>query len=57
MKKGILFILAVGSVFVSTLAQAYSAKELCKYPQFTCIKVRKGDTWESAGPTRPKEIW
>jgi L,D-transpeptidase ErfK/SrfK len=32
------------------LAEAYYGKELCKYPQFSCVKVKKGDTWERRWP-------
>ncbi len=34
------------SVSSSTFAQRYYGAQLCKYPGFTCVKVRRGDTWE-----------
>lgn len=33
-----------------SLAQAYYGKELCQYPEFKCIKVKKTDTWEKLWP-------
>ncbi len=33
-----------------SLAQAYYGKELCHYPQFKCIKVKRTDTWEKLWP-------
>lgn len=57
MKKGILY--ASSMVFATTLfalplAHAYYGKTLCQYPQFTCVKVKKHDTWESLWPD-PRE--
>ena len=58
MKKDILYficvILAATSFFSYSSAQAYYGKELCSYPQFTCIKVKKSDTWEKRWPD-PRE--
>lgn len=30
----------------SVLAQRYYGSHLCKYTGFTCVKVKRGDTWE-----------
>ncbi|MBS0349611.1 MAG: L,D-transpeptidase [Proteobacteria bacterium] len=31
-------------------AHAFDIKELCKYKEFTCYRVKKGDTWEKHWP-------
>ncbi len=33
-----------------TEAQAYYGKQLCGYPEFSCTKVKRGDTWEKRWP-------
>ncbi len=53
MEKGILYvscIILAASVFRLSAAQAYYGKELCTYQQFSCPKVKKGDTWEKRWP-------
>lgn len=45
------------SVSPSALAQRYYGAYLCKYAGFTCVKVRRGDTWERLfHNTRDREI-
>lgn len=35
----------------------YYGKELCSYPDFTCVEVKQGDTWEKMFPDpREREI-
>lgn len=47
------FVLAA-MTFNFSLAHAYYGKELCHYPEFSCLKVNKGDTWEKRWPN-PEE--
>lgn len=58
MKKGVLYILSLfitlAAMFCYSPAEAYYGKDLCHYPQFTCIKVKKSDTWEKRWPD-PRE--
>src|ERR1700723_113893 len=57
MKKGILHascIVFATTILTLPLAHAYSGKTLCQYPEFTCLKVKKQDTWESRWPD-PRE--
>ncbi len=35
-------------------AQAFYGKELCKYPEFTCLKIKKNDSWEKLWPDPQK---
>jgi L,D-transpeptidase ErfK/SrfK len=44
---GVILAVGLGS---TTLAQAYYGKELCQYPEFKCIKIKKGDSWEKLWP-------
>jgi L,D-transpeptidase ErfK/SrfK len=38
------------AVSYTPLTYAYYGKQLCQYPQFTCIKIKKTDTWEKRWP-------
>ena len=49
----------IGSLSVQSAAasQRYYGKFLCSYPDFTCVKVKRGDTWESLFPnSREREM-
>jgi len=49
MNKIILYVSCTAFVVCAlspSLAYAYYGKELCRYPEFSCIKIKKGDTWE-----------
>jgi L,D-transpeptidase ErfK/SrfK len=53
MEKAILYASCVLMAATSgwlPLAHAYYGKQLCKYPQFSCVKIKKGDTWEKRWP-------
>src|SRR5437016_3268154 len=50
-------LLAGVTVSPSALAQRYYGSHLCGYPDFTCVKVKRGDTWERLFPNeRDREI-
>lgn len=52
MEKSFIYIIsaALSATIFCSSAQAYYGKELCSYPEFTCIKVKKSDTWEKRWP-------
>lgn len=57
MEKSILYAACITIALATlnpSLAQAYYGKELCRYPEFSCVKVKKGDTWERRWPD-PRE--
>jgi len=57
MEKGLLYIFCPVVIAIAlpfTLANAYYGKELCRYPQFKCVKVRNNDSWEKRWPD-PRE--
>lgn len=48
---------AVTCIVMPASAGKYYGRELCKYPGFTCKKVRRSDTWQKKFPNlREREI-
>ena len=62
MKKSLLIslftsVLLLSGWSYSAYAQRYYGSFLCKYAEFTCVKVKRGDSWERLFPNaRDREI-
>lgn len=53
MEKNILCFSCIALIvcgFYPSLSSAYYGRELCKYPEFHCIKVKNSDSWEKRWP-------
>lgn len=55
MKALIVSLFTITLLFLSNnqvLASKYYGQHLCAYPEFTCIKIKRGDSWSKLFPNR-----